>query len=284
MIIGATLAKAVTANEYPLKYFLDQHCWAKGLTYPLFTCLVIGYPAGDAEIEGIVGDFLDEHPDADIELVPLDWGQDPLVAWDHENQYLELMTKTLEYAESLCESEEDWILKLDLDEFIHESMFTAIHNRCFENRTGKNSVLQFGYLFFLGSLLYVTPDPTWQVGKAYRIGCGEMTGDGMQIIPCPGHDAIWCNEVKTFHIGFVKSEELLTRRINEHVVNTKRFYPNIQLPLVFTYPKHRKGASAWPLGISGKKFAEYIPFIPEELPVALREHAKEFEVCLPRLE
>lgn len=284
MIIGFTLAKNAVAEEYPIDLCILQHTH-------LFDIHYIGVPRPDQDeddTQGLVRQMA-AVCEQSVVVIELDWPGDG--AWTEESLDKKLQTKMLEIIQ-INHSLSDWIIKIDADEFYSENDFNQIrmYMDIAESTWGTESEicnLSTGYLQFFGSLMYTVKDPTevvWHIFKNNRTV--RFLGNDAMILMADG-DSLNIDNCKLHHIGYVKPADKITKKIKEHLILNASVY-NVRLSddWEFKWPRHKKGAYQWPIGLGPilhkeENAIEYCYYDKDKLPFALRDRIAKFTFCWP---
>lgn len=288
MLIGFSLCKNLNIYQYPIRLCIDQH---KNLVDKYYFIV----PKANQDIDGTRTTVVDicEELKVSFEIFEVDWpGQE---GFGQESIDKIQQQKLIDYID---EKYEDyvWLIKLDVDEFIHEKEFQKIKNLVKDIGLMDVSSISFNYLQFLGSVEFTCFDPTERTVHLFKNRSGAFfAGNDAMNITTDGND-IYMDDIYIHHIGYVKSEEILTIKLKEHFRLNESVYSDLsglfkhskESNIKFEFPKHKNGAKLWPLGIAAirgsENCIEYKAFDTKELPFILRENVDKLRFHMPNLE
>jgi hypothetical protein len=283
VIIGFTIIKNAIAQQYPIELVMLQH-------QDLFDMHIIGVAKeNDDETVQLIHDTATKCRNV-INIINLDWPGDG--AWTEESLDKTLQSHIVDYIDH-THGPDDWVIKIDADEFYHEKDFDEI-KRMIEicAATGTTNI-STNYLQFCGSLEYTIWDPTSQVFHIYRNKSGVQWAGNDAMILKTEEPPLYLEEVYLHHIGYVKDPSLINVRLQEHLVlnetpmSSLGIKPGDMDSFEFTWPKHVEGARLWPMGIAVANGVdnevEYQFFGEDNLPLELFKKANKMTWFKPEM-
>lgn len=283
MLIGITLAKNIIKYNYPLKECILQH-------KNLFDMHYFVVPLPEQDEDGTLKLIKDTCKENEIN------GRFFHVNWPtklgFQGQSVDKIYQKLcvdEIEKEFKGFENIWICKNDADEFIHEKYFNKIKGMIKFVSDSDITEIGLNYIQTCGSLKYKIFDPTEKTVHIFKIGSGGyFPGNDAMNIKTNG-ECLYLDDVYILHIGYVKSKEILTQKIKEHLILNSNVYTGLDQSIVdkftFEFPSHKPGSRLWPLGIAvikgEKNETEYIKLDVDELPWILRENIDKYDYYIP---
>jgi len=311
-IAGLTIAKNCNKFKYPIAECIEQH-------KAFFNYHIIGVPFNEQDNDDTIKtifnvchnlnltcEYIDDISEItninqcstlkyiftnlenipNVILYPLDWpGQN--TAWSQESLDKILQQHILDNI-NWTQNEIDWIVKIDVDEFYSNDDIEFLKEIMEIYLDSDINAIAHNYSQYVGSLRYTVYDPTTYVCHIFKPGKAIFAGnDAMQFKVTEG-SVNYIDNIYLFHIGYCKDPDLITTRIKEHLVLNSSMYPNAikqakkWKDYKFEFPKHKKGAKLWPIGISdAPNETEYKKADINKLPLVLLKKIEEFNFYVP---
>lgn len=283
MLVGFSLCKNLNKYQYPIDLCIEQH---KDLVDQHWFIV----PKQSQDTDGTIKTIQETCNRLGIKpgFFTVDWPGESGFGEESIDKILQQR-----FIDEICPAFDtnDFFIKLDIDEFIHEKDFRQIKDTIKILEGTDITSISLNYLQFLGSVEFTCFDPTTRTTHIFRNSSNvHFAGSDAMNITTNGDD-LYLEEVFIFHTGYVKSKELLSLKLREHFTLNQSVYKDVSNQftdpnrITFEFPKHQKSAKLWPLGIAvlrgQENSIEYRKFDTEKLPLVLKTNVEKLRFYLP---
>ncbi len=266
MISQVCCVKSAIARGYPIVEYVTHH-------EPLYDELIIAVAKDDPDG---TNDAIRSVAGPKVKLVELDWGHSEQVSL-RANHYNQIMAEIIPMASN------PWVLKMDVDCFLHEKDFSKIKKLCEDNVDTNICMLEFDCITFRSSLKYVTPFENVWMRPLFKPNACMLLGDGHQPgvkLPPGEGKVLLVRDITFFHFGWMRDNSKQQRVMKEHWIDVgwRRRVENI------TDPDLLHGRDFTKFDYSKEKFSrlEERGRTKEDLPSVLQEHWEDWDFYTPR--
>lgn len=266
-IYGLTIIKNAISQNYPIAEVMLQH-------QGLFDVHIIGVASENNDETRQLVENTAWKCENEIVIKEIEWPNKD-VAWTEES-----LDKKLEVQLEKFIPENEWIIKVDADEALHEKDFAEIKELATAFYTSDVDVIAFNYLPFIGSLATAYKDSCHYAARMWKNGKGYYGhNDAMTIVPNKMGTVHWVDHIYLYHFGYLKSKDLLTQKLKEHYTLNKSVLRPIDAEQIeWKWPDHVVGAVKSEVLFDK---VEYIPVKLGDIPKEFRDNKDKFNFYIP---